>query len=76
LADNEHDGSDNLICFNFVVDLHDNHDPEAWNRILDAFIEAVEKEGACAGGGIHPTGSSLDWCTGCQDFEDDDDGEL
>lgn len=67
----EHDGSDNLICFNFVIDLHENRDPEAWDRILDAFIAAVEKEGASAGGGLHPTGSSLKWCTGCQDFEED-----
>lgn len=67
----EHEGSDNLICFNFVIDLHGNRDPGAWDRILDAFIDAVEAEGASAGGGIHPTGSCLKWCPDCQDFEED-----
>jgi len=71
----EHEGSDNLICFSFVIDLHENRDPEAWDRILDAFIEAVEEEGGCAGGGIHETGSNP-LCDVCRDdFKDDDDGE-
>lgn len=72
--DNLHEGSENLICFNFVIDLHDNHDPDAWDRILDAFIDAVEKEGACAGGGLHQTGTNK-FCDMCRD-EDDGDGEL
>lgn len=67
----EHDGSDNLICFSFVIDLHDNHDPQAWDRILDAFIDAVEKENACAGGGMHPTGSNK-YCDNCREILDDD----
>jgi len=67
----EHEGSDNLLCFNFVIDLHDNLDPKAWDRILDAFIEAVEKENACAGGGIHPTGTNK-YCQLCQEGLDDD----
>lgn len=61
----EHDGSENLVCFNFVIDLHDNQDHAAWDRILDAFLEAVEKENACAGGGMHPTGSNKH-CDICQ----------
>lgn len=70
----EHEGSDNLICFSFVIDLHENKDPEAWDRILDKFIEAVEAEGACAGGGIHVTRSNK-YCDTCRDWEEDDDGE-
>lgn len=69
-----HKENDNLICFNFVIDLHDNHDPDAWDRILDAFIEAVEREGAGAGGGLHPTGTNK-YCDICQ-AKDDTDGEL
>ena len=65
--------SENLICFNFVIDLHGNQDPDAWDRILDAFLEAVEKEGGGAGGGIHRTGTNK-FCDICQDEEDD--GEL
>lgn len=49
---------ENLICFSFVVDLRENRDPEAWDRILDAFIDAVEKEKGGAGGGIHETGTN------------------
>jgi hypothetical protein len=49
---------ENLICFNFVINLRDNQDPEAWDRILDTFIEAVEKEGGGAGGGVHQTGAN------------------
>jgi len=54
----EHEGSDNLVCFNHIIDLHDNHDEEAWLRILDKFIEAVEAEGGCAAGGMHPAGDN------------------
>ena len=62
---------DNLVCFNFVIDLHNNSDPVAWNRILTAFIEAVEKENGSAGGGMHPTGSNA-LCDICQGDLDDD----
>lgn len=69
----EHEGSENLICFTFVIDLHDNRDPEAGHRIMDTFITAVEAEGACAGGGIHRTGTNK-YCDICrdEDFDDDD----
>lgn len=60
---------DNLICFKFVIDLQDNKDPEAWDRILDAFIEAVEKENAVAGGGIHLLGTN-EYCEDCNDSEE------
>lgn len=72
----EHNGSDNLACFSYVIDFHDNKDPEAWNRILDAFIDAVEKEGACTGGGMHETSiKNADFCDNCRDLanENNDD---
>lgn len=59
----------NLVCFKFVIDLKDNKDPEAWDRILDAFIEAVEKEDAVTGGGMHPLGSSK-YCEDCNDSKE------
>ena len=49
---------DNQVCINHLIDLHDNRDPEAWNRIWMAFIEAVEAEGGSAAGGMHPYGSN------------------
>lgn len=63
--------NENLICFSFVVDLRENYAPEAWDRILDAFIKAVEKEGGGAGGGIHQTGTNK-LCPDCQGVEDDE----
>ncbi|KKN00860.1 hypothetical protein LCGC14_1133580 [marine sediment metagenome] len=52
----------NIVCFNHVIDFKDNTDPEAWYRILEAFIKAVEKEGASAGGGMHSYGSTKYCC--------------
>jgi len=65
---------ENIICFSFVVDLHENRDPEAWNRLIDAFIDAVEKEGGSAAGGVHQTGTNpmcqdcgpIDLCFECR----------
>jgi len=69
----EHEGSDNLVCFNMVIDFHENQDEEAWYRVLDAFIEAVEAEGACAGGGMHVTGSLPPGCCCiCDDPEEEE----
>lgn len=63
--------SSNLVCFSFVIDLDDNSDPEAWDRILDAFIAAVEKENGHTGGGMHVTGSCEDWCIDCREIDDE-----
>lgn len=38
---------------------------EQMHRILDAFIDAVEKEGLYCGGGLHPIG-------GCESCKDED----
>ena len=59
---------DNLICFNYIINLKDNKDPEAWWRILDAFINAVERENAGACGGMHPL-SSNKYCEACKDAQ-------
>lgn len=67
----EHEGSDNLLCFGFIIDMHENHDEEAAYRILDAFIAAVEAEGGCAGGGVHKTGTNP-MCQGCKDELEDE----
>lgn len=39
---------------------------EQMHRILDAFIDAVEKEGLYCGGGLHPTGG----CANCKDEDE------
>lgn len=52
----------NIVCLNLVIDFKDNTDPEAWMRILVATTDAVEKEGASAGGGMHPYGSTKYCC--------------
>lgn len=67
----EHEGSDNLLCFGFIIDMHENHDEEAACRILDAFIAAVEAEGGCAGGGVHKTGTNS-MCQECKDELEDE----
>jgi len=58
--------ADNIVCFKFLVDFRSNKDPEAWDRVMDAFITAVEKENAAAGGGMHPLGSNKQ-CEDCND---------
>lgn len=60
---------DNYACFNFLINFKDNEDPEAWYRILEAFIMAVEKEGACTGGGMHALGSVVT-CETCKDEQE------
>jgi hypothetical protein len=40
-----------------------NATEEKMNRIWDAFIDAVEKEGLYCGGGMHPLGL----CANCRD---------
>jgi len=60
---------DNLVCFRFVIDLRGNKDPEAWDRILDSFINAVVEEGGGSGGGMHALGSNR-YCESCDDRED------
>lgn len=59
------------VCFSFVIQFRGEHDEGAWERILDAFIVAVERENAGAGGGMHLTGTNR-FCTDCEDFDDDD----
>lgn len=61
--------TDNIVCFKFVIDFQDNRDPAAWDRVLDAFIDAVEKENAVTGGGLHPIGTNK-YCEDCNDTED------
>ena len=69
----EHEGSDNLVCFGMVIDFHENYDEEAWYRVLDAFIDAVEAEGACAAGGMHATGSMPPgFCQDCDAPEEEE----
>jgi hypothetical protein len=41
----------------------ENATEEKMNRIWDAFIDAVEKEGLYCGGGMHPLGL----CADCKD---------
>lgn len=61
---------DNLVCFSFVIDFKDNTDPESWDRVLDALIDAVERENVGAGGGMHPLGSNK-YCEDCRDARED-----
>jgi hypothetical protein len=61
--------TDNIVCFKFVIDFRGNKDPEAWDRVMDAFIDAVEKEGAGAGGGMHPLGTNKNSCEDCNDTD-------
>lgn len=68
-----------LVHFDHIIAFDEEPPGEAWDRILDAFIEAVEKEGASTGGGMHEHGSIRACCeegaTVCQecleDMEDD-----
>ena len=55
--------------FDYILGSHDKKDisEEALDRILDNFIEGVEKENCGVGGGVHEAGK-LDTC----DCEGDD----
>lgn len=74
MENNEH-----LVHFDHIIVFKEDPEDEAWYRILDAFLEAVEKEGASAGGGMHEYGSVHTCCeegvTICQEcLEDITDG--
>ncbi len=63
------------IHFDHIIVFKEKPSDEAWNRILDAFIDAVEKEEAGTCGGMHEYGSIHACCeegvTVCQEcFED------
>lgn len=51
-----------LLHFDHIIVFKQKPDNEVWNRILDAFMGAVDKEGAYAGGGIHELGSVHTCC--------------
>lgn len=55
---------ENLVCMAHVINLHDNLDPAAWDRIWSAFIAGVEAEGGSAAGGMHAARSNpmCGWC--------------
>lgn len=61
---------DSQVCFSFIINFRDNKDPEAWDRVLDAFLLAVKRENAGAGGGMHPLGSN-NYCEDCRDARED-----
>lgn len=59
---------ENLREFMFMIQPRDggDFDENAIDRILDAFIEAVEAEGYSAGGGIRPPVPEDKWCPRCE----------
>lgn len=68
-----------LIHFDHLILFKEKPSEEAWDRILAAFIGAVEKEGAGTCGGMHEHGSVHTCCeegvTVCQEcLEDMHDG--
>lgn len=58
------------ICeFTFVIQPvreGEDIDEQAMDRILDAFIEAIEKEGYCGSGGCGPPPPEERWCPWCE----------
>ncbi len=52
----------NVVCLNLVIDFKNNTNPEAWIRILSATTDAIEKEGASSGGGMHFYGTTKYCC--------------
>ena len=59
----------NYLSFDFILSPEDedrDFDEGAIDRILDAFIDAVEKEGYCAGGGIGPPPPEERVCKKCE----------
>ena len=66
---------EHLIHFDHVIQFRDEPDEEALHRILDAFIDAIEAEGAFCGGGMHELGTVHTCCeegvTVCQECLED-----
>lgn len=68
-----------LIHFDHVVAFENEPEEEAWDRMLDAFIEAAVAEGGSVFGGVHEFGTVHTCCeenvTVCQEcLEDMSDG--
>jgi len=71
-ANREHFKEGYYIHFNQIIMFKEKPADKAWDRILDAFIGAVEKENANPSGEMHEYGSvhaccgeGVDICQGC-----------
>ncbi|MBD3261011.1 MAG: hypothetical protein GF334_04915 [Candidatus Altiarchaeales archaeon] len=64
------DDGEILFCVSGIIDLRENKDPETIDKIIDALVIAVEKEGASFGGGVHPLGAGKKYCDTCKHFEE------